>query len=104
MKTLTDVYVQRGRLLERIALQRVVLIDDMHPVHAALNTTDRVLGYVNAGVAYVKRHPGITALGVAVLFAVKGRRIFRLAKRGFFVWQAWRTLRERVLFSGFGLL
>jgi hypothetical protein len=104
MKTLTEVLVQRGRLLERIALQRAVLSEDMQPVQAVLDKTDRGLSYVKLGVAYVKGHPGVTALAVAVLFALKGRRIFALAKRGFFVWKAWRSLRERLLYSGFGLL
>jgi hypothetical protein len=104
MKTLTEVHVQRGRLLERIALQRAVLSQELEPVHAVLEATDRVVAGVNAGVAYVKRHPGVTALAVAVLFALKGRRVLRLARRGFFVWKAWQALRERVLFSGFGLL
>ena len=104
MKTLTEVLVQRGRLLERIELQRAVLSDDLQPVQVALAKVDRGLGYVRAGVAYVKGHPGVAALAVAVLVALKGRRIFRLAKRGFFVWKAWRSLRERLLYSGFGLL
>jgi hypothetical protein len=104
MKTLTEVYVQRGRLLERIALQRAVLSQELEPVQQALAKADLVVAGVNAGVGYVKRHPALAALGVAVLFVLQGRRVLRLARRGFFLWKAWQSLRERILFSGFGLL
>ena len=103
MKTLTEVYVQRGRLLERIALQRAVLSQELEPVEQALAQADRVVAGVNAGVAYVKQHPAIAVLGVAVLLVLQGRRVLRLARRGFFLWKAWQSLRERLLFSAFGL-
>ncbi len=100
MKTLTEVLVQRGRLLERIALERAYLREDMQPVHAVLDKTDRGIGYAKAGLAYIKSHPGLTALAITVLFVLKGRRIIVLAKRGFFIWKTWRSLRERLPFSG----
>jgi len=103
MKTLTEVYVQRGRLLERIALQRAVLSQELEPVEQALAQADRVVAGVNAGVAYVKQHPAIAVLGAAVLLVLQGRRVLRLARRGFFLWKAWQSLRERLLFSAFGL-
>ncbi|MEI7612523.1 MAG: YqjK-like family protein [Betaproteobacteria bacterium] len=102
MSKLNDLLVQRGRLLERIEAQREALVYEVQPVQAALDATDRVLATVRQGVAYIKGHPGITALAVAVLFALRGRRILRFAKRGFFLWRTWRALREKLQFSGFG--
>jgi hypothetical protein len=103
MKTLTEVYVQRGRLLERIALQRAVLGQELEPVEQALAKADQVVAGVNAGIGYIKQHPALAALGAAVLFALQGRRVLRLAQRGFFLWKAWQSLRERIPFSLFGL-
>mgnify|MGYP001567839831 CR=1 FL=1 len=101
MRKLTELHVRRGRLLERIATQREMLEYDIQPVKQALDATDRCLACVHAGMAYVRQHPGVVALGVAVLFALGGRRIWRFAKRGFVIWKTWRTLRERLSLTGF---
>ncbi len=103
MSKLNDLLVQRGRLLERIEAQRDALAYEAQPVRAALDASDRVLATLRRGVDYLKNHPGITALGVAVLVALRGRRILRFARRGFFLWKSWRMLREKLHFSGFGL-
>ena len=98
MNRLTELHVQRGRLLERITAQREALCYEVQPVQAALDATDRIVAYVRSGVAYVKSHPGLTAVAVAVLLVLRGRRILSFAKRGFFLWKTWRTLRDRFLF------
>jgi hypothetical protein len=102
MSKLNDLLVQRGRLLERIEAQRDALVYEVQPVQAALDATDRLVAKVRQGVSYIKSHPGITALAVAVLVALRGRRILRFAKRGFFLWKTWRVLREKLQMSGFG--
>ena len=94
-RRLNDVLLERGRLLERITTQRYVLINEVQPVHAALDKVDHVRAQVRAGVAYVKRYPAVAGVAVALLAALNFRRAFRLARRGFMAWRTWRMLRER---------
>ena len=103
MSRLNELHVQRGRLLERIEAQREALYWESEPIQAALDRTDQVIAYGRAGVAYVKRHPGIMALAVGTLVALRGRRVLRVARRAFILWRTWRTLRERVA-AGLGLV
>lgn len=97
---LNDLYVRRGRLLERIATQRVDLSREAQPVRAVLGTADHLLGYARVAANYVLQHPGIAALALAALFITKPRRVWRWTKRAFFAWQTWRTVRTRLRASG----
>lgn len=90
---LNELLVRRGRLLERIAAQRAALGQESPTLRAALSTTDRIVAGVRGGVAFTKQHPSIVTLAVATLVILKPRRVLRWAKRAFFTWQAWQTLR-----------
>jgi hypothetical protein len=95
-RQIAELHVHRGRLLERIALQRAVLADQCYPVHAALDRTDRVFGSIQATVYYLRTHPlGSAALAFAALYIVKPARAWRWSARAFSAWQTWRALRER---------
>ena len=98
---LNELHLRRGRLLERIATQRTVLSREMQPVRVALYATDRVLVRVRSATDCVKRHPGLVALAVAALFILKAKRIWRWTRRGFLLWQTWRSVSSRL--SAFGL-
>ncbi len=100
---LSDLQLQRGRLLERIAIQRFELVQHAQPVRAALYTTDRALARVQAGVDYVKQHPSIAAIAVAALFFMKGGRAWRWAKRGVVAWQTWRIIGDQLAALGWRL-
>ena len=99
-RRLNELHLRRGRLLERIATQRAVVVHDMQPVRLALDTTDRWLACVRSGVDYIKQRPAIITLAVVVLFVFKARRIWRLAKRGFVAWRTWRFVREKMWLFG----
>jgi hypothetical protein len=93
---LNELHLRRGRLLERIASQRASLSDEVQPVRAALDRTDRVLERVRDGVEYLRAHPAvIAALGLAAVFIVKPGRVWRWSSRAFTVWQTWRVMRDR---------
>lgn len=92
---LNELHLRRGRLLERIATQRATLSREVQPVHAALDTTDRVLAGVRAGVDFIKTHPGLAVLALATLFIIKPRRSWRWSMRAFSAWQTWRIMRDR---------
>ena len=95
-RQIAELHVRRGRLLERVALQRAVLADQCYPVHAALDRTDRFLGGVQAVVHYLRTHPLVSAgAAFAALYVVKPARAWRWSARAFSAWQTWRVLRER---------
>lgn len=104
MPTLNELHVQRGRLLERIALQRAVLADDVYPLAATLDTADRAVAGARAVIAYLKARPVLVGVAVAALVVLRGRRVVKLARRGFFLWKAWRSIRDNLLarFAGLG--
>ena len=95
-RQIAELHVRRGRLLERVALQRAVLADQCYPVHIALDRTDRVVGSIQAAIHYLRVHPlGSAALTFAALYIVKPARAWRWSARVFSAWQTWRMLRER---------
>lgn len=96
---LSDLHVRRGRLIERIATQRATLGREMRPAYNLLYKVDRLVVRVHLIIDYVKQHPSVVVLGVAGLFFIKIERAWRWAKRGFFAWQTWRALCNRVLVS-----
>ncbi len=95
-KRLSELQLQRGRLLERIAGQRAALAREARPVVAVLNTTDRYLGRLRHAANYIKAHPRVTTAAVAALFFVRGGRFWQWARRGFAAWRFWRTLDGRL--------
>ncbi|MGA7178699.1 MAG: YqjK family protein [Thiobacillaceae bacterium] len=95
-KKLIELHLQRGRLIERIALQRSTLARQIAPVRVACDTTDRVLTAVRDSVNFIQRHPLEVAAFAAALFVMKPRRVWRWLQRGFFVWQGWGALRGRL--------
>lgn len=100
-KSLIELAVERGQLIERIAGQRAALAAHSRPIEQALATTDRALAATRSATAYLRRHPGYVAAAVALLVAVKPGRAWRLAKRGFVAWQLWQRLRQRLAAAGF---
>jgi len=95
-QALIDLAVERGRLLERISNQRQQLGHDLQPVGQVLHSADRTLAAVRKGSNYLKEHPEIVAVGVALLIVVKPSRVWRWSKRGYFAWRSWTTLRAQL--------
>jgi hypothetical protein len=91
---LTELYLQRGRLLERIAAQRRTLARQAAPLRTACDTTDRVLGLVREAGAFVQRHPVAVAATATALLVIRPRWAWRWLRRGFLLWRGWRGLRR----------
>ena len=98
---LTELHLRRGRLLERIATQRAMLSYDAIPVSDALDKVDRAIARVQSVTNYVKRHPGIAGLALAVLFALRTKRVWRWSRRAFIAWRTLRAFSDKL--SGFGV-
>ena len=95
-----DLAIERGRLIERISNQRQLLGEQLQPVGASLHTADRAVTTLRNGSKYLKQHPEVVTVAVAVLVVVQPRRVWRWGKRGFFVWRSWRMLRRQLLDLG----
>jgi hypothetical protein len=93
---LIDLAVQRGRLLERISNQRQQLGQQLLPLGSTLRTADRAVTAIRNGSTYVKQHPEVVTVAVAVLVVLQPRRVWRWTRRGFFAWRSWRMLRVQL--------
>ena len=93
---LIELAVERGRLIERISQQRRQLGQQLQPLGAGLHGLDQAIAVVRRGSDYAKQHPEMVAAGVAVFVVLQPRRVWRWSKRGFFLWRAWRKLRQQV--------
>jgi len=91
---LIDLAVQRGRLLERSAMQRELLRQQLQPVGNAMHTADRLMATARNGADYLIGHPGVVASAAAAVILVRPSRLWRWSKRGLLVWSAWRKLRS----------
>lgn len=95
-KKLIELHQQRGRLLERIASQRQVLLQQMAPLQAALDVSDRTTRLVQDAKAFVQNHRLGVALTIAAVVVFKPRTVLRWTRRGLFAWRTWRGLHTLV--------
>jgi len=87
-----DLATRRGELTAEIAIQRVALAGRVRPVERVLGTADRVVD----GARWLRYHPQVIAAFAVGLVVAKPRRAWRWAKRAFFLWRSWRTLRSQL--------
>lgn len=96
---LIELHQQRGRLLERIGLQRNALSQHLVPLDRALDVGDRMARMVQDAKAFVLRHPlAITAVVITVV-VLKPGTVLRWSQRGLLAWRTWRAVRP--LLPGF---
>jgi len=98
---LIDLAVERGRLLERIRSERLLLSQQLQPLADAMRATDRSLEAVRRASTWVRQHPEIATGVVAVMVVLKPNRVWRWTRRAFFVWRTWRIVRREA--SALGL-
>jgi len=90
---LTELQQQRGRLLERIALQRQLVALEMEPIGRALQVGDRISGLVGECKLFLLQHPLAVAAAVVAVVVLRPVRAWRWAGRGLVAWRTWNTLR-----------
>ena len=95
-KQLSELQLQRGRLLERIASQRETLRQDFVPVSQALGKVDSAVAAVHSAAAGIRRHPVMASAAVAVLFWAKGKSLLRWGGKAFSLWQSWRLVQATI--------
>ncbi|MBS1189979.1 MAG: hypothetical protein H6R10_1771 [Rhodocyclaceae bacterium] len=73
-------------------MQREALAQNIWPVENFLGVGDRVVD----GAHWLKRHPAVLVAAIVTLAVSRPTRAWRLARRGFVVWQGFRKLRSRL--------
>ena len=91
---LVELYVQRGRLRERIVAQRLQLARELVPLHDALDKVDRTRALLHHVRQWMMAHPGIVAAVGVALVIWRPRTLLRTARWGFFAWRNWRRWRD----------
>jgi len=81
--------VRRERLQTRADQQRARVADSLEALAAPLDVVDRAIG----GVRWLRGHPLVWVVGVAVIAALRPRGMLGLAQTGLRFWTAWRALR-----------
>ncbi len=91
--TLSQIQRRRDALAARADLQRTILAIRTQPLLNAMARADRLLGKLSV----VRRHPAISLAIAAGLLLIARRRLLRVARWGWSVWQVYRMMmRPRV--------
>ncbi len=88
-RTLTDILVERERLLARCAQQRAAVSTACRALAGPAAVLDRVA----AGGRFLMRHPLAVAGVIGTVVALRGRSVLRLALRGVAFWRLARRAR-----------
>lgn len=83
MTSRDEILTNKARLAERIATQRAQLAERIEAVQPIIRIVDKAM----AAVRSVRAHPGLTAVAVGIVFALRPRRAIAWLRRGFFVWR-----------------
>jgi len=90
---LIELYVQRGRLRERISGQREALARELAPVVEALHWVDRTRVVVRQAQLWAASHPAVLAMLVMAVLVWRPRKVFRSLRWGYSAWRSWTRLR-----------
>jgi len=83
----------QGELRARIAQQRTALASHSGGLERVLGAAEEGL----AGVDWLKAHPEVVGVTVAVVVVISPRRSWRWGRRAFYVWRGWQTVRNSLL-------
>lgn len=100
---LVELYVQRGRLRERIGAQRIQLARELAPLGDALRTVDRMRALLHQARLWMAANPGVVAAAGVAIAIWRPRTLLRSARWGFFAWRNWSRWRD-LLRAGLGAL
>lgn len=91
---LIDLYVQRGRLRERIGVQRGELARALAPVGTALQAMDRGAERLRQARAWAAAHPTGVSAAIVLIMVWRPRFVWRVVRRGYRLWRNWPRIRE----------
>ena len=93
---LIELQQQRGRLLERIANQRALLVTQTQPITRVLQFGDRVGEVAAQCKRTALEHPVAVAVVVGAVVLLRPRTVYRWARRGFFAWRSWGAVSSAI--------
>ena len=91
---LIELYVQRGRLRERISVQRTQLARELAPLGGALQLIDRSRAVLHQSGQWLKTHPAVLGALVVAVLVWRPHVVFRSLRWGYSAWRSWNRLRE----------
>jgi len=89
---LVDLYLQQGRLLERIAVQRADLRRQLAPIARSAQRADAALTVLQQSIQTLRRHPLTVAAALTLVILLKPRRAWAWGVRGLWLWRQWQRL------------
>jgi hypothetical protein len=89
-----DLYVQRGRLRERINVQRGQLVRELAPLSGALQAVDRTHAQLRQAQAWMATHPAVVMAAVVALLVWRPRSVLTTARWGYSAWHSWARLKQ----------
>ena len=89
MASLEDIVRRKDRLILRCAQQRQEIAASVADLRQPIAVADRIL----EAMAYLRAHPLLLGVGVAVAVALRPRTLSRFALRAFSLWRTARAIR-----------
>jgi hypothetical protein len=86
---LTELYLQRGRLQERIRVQRGQVARELAPIGEALHAVDRARALLHQARLWMVANPGVVAAVAVAVVVWRPRAVLRAARWGFSAWRSW---------------
>lgn len=83
-----EVALHKERLIARAGAQRAAISDGFRQLQGPIEIADGAVSVVR----YLKAHPVLVAVAVAVLVALRGRGLLSITGRLFTLWRLWRTV------------
>ncbi|MHB1099825.1 MAG: YqjK-like family protein [Burkholderiales bacterium] len=84
--------LRKQAILAKIERQRLDLAREAQILKPPLAAIDRGIAFAR----YLKEHPLVPALAVAIFFVLRPVRTFRWLKRGWFFWSLYKNAREKL--------
>lgn len=91
---LIELYVARGRLRERISMQRNQLAQDLAPLVGGLELLDKGRSVAQQVRSWMTRHPAIVSTLLVAVLVWRPRIVLRSVRWGYGAWRKWTTLRD----------
>lgn len=94
---LAKLYLERGRLQERIRLQRLEVARAVLPLNRGLGYLNRIGDRVHALSVWMSEHRMVVTATVVTLVLWRPRIVWRLATTGYGLWRHWKRVRHWIL-------
>ena len=93
MSSREDLLTKKARLVERIAMQRLHLTDDVESLQPLFRIADKSLAVGRT----VRANPGWVALAAGIFVILRPKRTITWIRRGFVMWRTIRWARGAIL-------